>query len=242
MNMQGTPQPALAINHISVDCVVFCIENDELYVLLVKRDTNELHDMKLPGGMVYKEEILDVAAQRILKDLTGASVDSLRQFRSYSAKGRTNDPRDTHWLSHTLNTDIDSILTVAYFSVVNTKRTINKESSGIWVPLKSIGELAFDHNRILQDGFNHLQRIATVEPSILFEFLPRKFVISQLRAVYSLIYDKEFDVRNFHKQVNQMAWVKPLEERQKNVSHRAARYYKFDKVAYKRFFKFVANW
>lgn len=242
MTIESNPKFVLAINHISVDCVVFCIENGELYVLLVKRDTKELHDMKLPGGMVYKDEILDVAAQRILKDLTGANVESLRQFRSYSAKGRTNNPRDTHWLSHTMNTDIDSILTVAYFSVVNTKRAINNESFGIWVPIKSVSELAFDHNRILQDGFNYLQRIATVEPSILFEFLPRKFVISQLRTVYSLIYDRKFDIRNFHKQVNQMTWVKPLEERQKNVSHRAARYYKFDKVSYKRFFKSAANW
>lgn len=40
---------------------------------------------------------------------------------------------------------------------------------------------------------------------------------------------KPLDVRNFHKKIAQMPYVVPLDERQKGVAHRAARYYKFDR-------------
>lgn len=39
-------------------------------------------------------------------------------------------------------------------------------------------------------------------------------------------------MRNFHKKISQMPYVIPLEERQKGVAHRAARYFKFDRKIY----------
>ena len=44
----------LAVNHISVDCVVLGFDGEKLRVLLVKRNGEEdgkvFHDMKLPGA------------------------------------------------------------------------------------------------------------------------------------------------------------------------------------------------
>lgn len=69
-------------------------------------------------------------------------------------------------------------------------------------------------------------------PSAMFDLLPRKFTAAQLRTVYQLIYDKVFDVRNFHKKIALMPYVVPLEEKQVGVCHRAARFYKFDRSIY----------
>jgi hypothetical protein len=46
------------------------------------------------------------------------------------------------------------------------------------------------------------------------------------------IYDKSIDVRNFHKKMALWSFVVPLDEREKGVPHRAARYYKFDRKIY----------
>ena len=65
----------LANNHISVDCVVIGFDGEQLKVLLIKRAGEEegeiFHDMKLPGSLIYMDEDLDEAAQRVLNELTG---------------------------------------------------------------------------------------------------------------------------------------------------------------------------
>ena len=76
----------LANNHISVDCVVIGFDGEQLKVLLVKRageDNGEVyHDMKLPGSLIYMDEALDEAAQRVLYELTGLKNVNLMQFKS----------------------------------------------------------------------------------------------------------------------------------------------------------------
>ena len=91
--------------------------------------------------------------------------------------------------------------------------------------------LAFDHNLIIKEALAYMRRFVEFDPSMLFGLLPRKFTALQLRVLFELVYDKQFDVRNFHRKIAVMEYVVPLEERQKGVPHRAARYYKFDKKA-----------
>ena len=51
-------QQTLANNHISVDCVVFGFDGEQLCVLLVNRTAEDensgkiYHDMKLPGSLI----------------------------------------------------------------------------------------------------------------------------------------------------------------------------------------------
>jgi ADP-ribose pyrophosphatase YjhB (NUDIX family) len=86
---QNTP---LANNHISVDCVVIGFDGEQLKVLLVKRAGEEegevFHDMKLPGSLIYMDEDLDEAAQRVLNELTGLKNVNLMQFKAFGSKNR----------------------------------------------------------------------------------------------------------------------------------------------------------
>lgn len=229
----------LANNHISVDCVVIGFDGANLRVLLVKRSgedhAGEYNDMKLPGSLIYKDEDLDQAAARVLRELTGLKEVRLTQFKAFGSKDRTSNPRDVHWLERAQQAHVESIVTIAYFTIVKIdsalQRAIDRDAAE-WVPVNKIGPLAFDHNIIIAEALKAVRREADNNRAILFDLLPKKFTASQLRLLTEIVYDRHLDVRNFHKKIAQMPYVVPLEEHQKGVAHRAARYFKFDRKIY----------
>ncbi len=229
----------LANNHISIDCVAFGFDGENLRVLLVKRNGSdqggEFNDMKLPGSLIYQDEDLDEAASRVLRELTGVKDLSLTQFKAFGSKDRTRNPRDVHWLERAQKVKVERIVTIAYFSLVKLDRNLEKAvdpSTAEWRSLAEVGTLAFDHNLIIEEALKAIRRETDNNRSLLFDLLPKKFTASQLRMLTERIYDKPLDVRNFHKKISQLPYVVPLEERQQGVAHRAARYYRFDRKAY----------
>ena len=229
----------LANNHISVDCVVVGFDGDRLKVLLIKRVGDDeglaFHDMKLPGSLIYKDEDLDGAAMRVLSELTGLKNVDLIQFKAFGSKNRTSNPKDVRWLERAQKAQVESIVTIAYLALVKIDRALSRNLETFqadWVALDDIQDLAFDHNLIIKEALVYIRQYVESNPAALFELLPRKFTASQLRTLYELIYNKTIDVRNFHKKIALMDYVLPLEERQRGVAHRAARYYRFDKKLY----------
>lgn len=229
----------LANNHISIDCVVFGFDGTHLRVLLVnRRDIEagvEYSDMKLPGSLIYQDEDLDEAAARVLGELTGVKGVHLSQFKTFGSKDRTANPRDVHWLERAQQARVERIVTVAYFAIVKLEATLLRSaarSSALWVPLQDIGTLAFDHNLIIREALSAIRREVDFNRPLLFELLPKKFTASQLRMLSEILYSRPLDVRNFHKKISQMPYIVPLDERQKGVAHRAARFFKFDKKLY----------
>ena len=229
---QKTP---LANNHISVDCVVIGFDGEQLKVLLIKRAGEEegeiFHDMKLPGSLIYMDEDLDEAAKRVLNELTGLKNVNLMQFKAFGSKNRTKDPRDVHWLERAMQSKVERIVTIAYLSLVKIDRALHRDLDN-YQAMPDIKALAFDHNLIIKEAITYVRQYVEFNPSSLFDLLPRKFTASQLRTLYELVYDKQYDVRNFHKKIALMEYVVPLEEKQQGVAHRAARYYRFDKKIY----------
>ncbi|MCK9159761.1 MAG: NUDIX domain-containing protein [Bacteroidaceae bacterium] len=229
----------LANNHISVDCVVFGFDGQKLKVLLVKRAGEEggeiYHDMKLPGSLIYMDEDLDEAAERVLYELTGLKDVKMIQFKAFGSKNRTNNPKDVHWLERAQRCRVERIVTVAFIALIKISRRLIKsvdEYQACWVPVDEMKTLAFDHNVIIDEALNYNRQYLEFNPSALFDMLPNKFTASQLRALYDLIYGVQVDVRNFHKKIALMKYVIPLAEKECDVSHRAARYYKFDRKIY----------
>lgn len=223
--------------YVSVDCVVFGFENDKLNILLVQRNTDKKSkkDLKLPGSLIYDQEDVDDAANRVLFELTGIKRMSLKQFRCFASPGRSNNPDDRKWLYTAYQPNINRLITVAYLSLCKVDRKLNnvsKYKQTEWCPIDKIPQMPFDHNQIVKESLVEICRWIEYNPVIVFELLPQKFTISQLHKLYEAIYNKKIDIRNFHKKVAAMSYVIPLEEKQKDVSHRAARYYKFDKKAY----------
>lgn len=227
----------LANNHISVDCVVIGYDEGKLKVLLVKRKMEELHDMKLPGSLIYQDEDLDEAASRVLNELCGLKKKTLIQFKAFGSKHRTDDKRDIIWLERAMQERVERIVTVVYFSLAHSLYKIAPAYEAEWVTLDEVKELPFDHNLIIKETLDYIRDYAVISPQILFNMLPRKFTAFQLRQLFELLFNKPIDVRNFHKKIVQMKYVVPLDDFEKDVSHRAARYYKFDKKIYNKVYR-----
>ena len=229
----------LAKIHLSVDCTVLGFNGSRLEVLLIRRTGEEggkeFHDMKLPGSLIFDNEELDDAALRVLTELTGLKNLPLQQFRAFGSKDRTKDPKDVHWLEHAQKAHVERIVTVAYVALVKIGRTLAKDmqdSEALWVPVDALPQLAFDHNEIIAEALAHLRNRAVTDPSILYDLLPRKFTVTQLRTLYEVVFGNKLDPANFYKKMTQMPYVVALEERERGVAHRAARFFRFDKNAY----------
>lgn len=240
--MENTQPHAHRVNpHVSVDCVIVGFDGEELKVLLVRQMDQEpsqaYHDLKLPGSLIYEDEDLDEAATRVLYEQAGIRNLSLVQFHAFGSKDRTRNPKDVKWLErfHRLDRQVDRIVTIAYLTLVTIDKRLTRLSDryeACWMRVDEMGQLAFDHNEIIAEALRYIRQYAEANPSVLFDLLPRKFTAAQLRRLYERVYDKMQDVRNFHKKLAQMDYVTPLEEWETGVSHRAARYYRFDRKVY----------
>jgi ADP-ribose pyrophosphatase YjhB (NUDIX family) len=218
--------------------VLFGFDGDNLNVLLVRQKNQSGTDMtssyKLPGSLIYMDEDLDDAAQRVLNELTGLTQVKMLQFRAFGAVSRLSNPQDTVWLKrfHKLSGRLERIVTIAYLSLLRiSPRYLKLEHSyeANWVSVANLPTLAFDHKEIIETALQSIRDLSKLSPSRLFELLPRKFTIAQLHHLYEVVFAKKFDIRNFHKKIQTMPYLVALDEKEVGVNHRAARYYKFDK-------------
>lgn len=224
----------LAFNHVSVDCVVFGFDGEQLKVLLIRRsgfqDGEIFHDMKLPGSIIYLDEDLDEAAVRVLYELTGLRDVHMRQFRAFGSSHRTDNPRDLVWLRHTTRQEILRIVTVAYIAAIPIDARIYLQSEGtdaVWVGLDDMPPLAFDHNQIISAALKRLAELVATDDSVVFNILPGKFTINQYRLILEAITGRKLDYANLYKKLPKMPYVVPLDEKQTGGQHRSARYYKY---------------
>lgn len=227
-------------SHVSVDCVLLGFDEEQLCVLLVERAgaPEGSTEFKLPGSLIYENENLDGAANRVLAETTGLRRMRLRQFRSFGSPTRTSNPADMQWLQNAMKLKIRRIVTIAYLSLckISQKTTPTKKyKSTKWFPIDEIPRrLPFDHNLIISEALKEVRRWIESDPSLVFEFLPLKFTDYQVRRIYEVVYNKRIDVRNFHKKLSALSYIIPLDEFEADVPHRAARYYRFDRISYKK--------
>lgn len=222
--------------HVSVDCVLLGFSENKFKVLLTHIDDREIEKTrKLPGSLIYKNEDLDEAAQRILTESTGVKKVALKQFKCFGSPKRTENEKDVKWLEKTTDVKADRIITVAYLSLckLNTRLlALEKNQTVSWCSIDELPNLPFDHEQIVVEAIREVRNWVDQDNSIVFEFLPAKFTALDLRRVYEAIYNKVYDVRNFKKKMKSLEYIVPLDEKQQNVAHRAAQYFRFDRVKY----------
>lgn len=223
--------------YVSVDCVLLGINEDKLSVLLVERKLleNNAVGYKLPGSLIYETEELDDAALRVMKEAVGYTQMSLRQFHTFGSVARTANKEDILWLEKESHTKVTRIVTVVYLALSKKGKMVNnldKNETMRWFPVEDLPDLPFDHKSIVEESVNEIRNWVEREPTIIYEYLPSKFTAFQLRRTYEIIYNKKFDVRNFQKKMNLLGYIVPTDEMEVGVPHRAARYYRFNKVKY----------
>jgi 8-oxo-dGTP diphosphatase len=212
------PRPAL-----TVDCVVFGLgqETEELRVLLVQRALEPFQGRwALPGGFVRLDEGLEQAARRELEEEAGIRPAYLEQLYTFGEPDR--DPRER-------------VVSVAYVALVrmaqHPPRPATDARDAAWFAVSDPPLLAFDHQEILGLALERLRAKVRYQP-VGFDLLPARFTLSQLQRLYETILEQPFDKRNFRKRIIGSGLLEELDEVEREVAHRAARLYRFDRRRY----------
>jgi len=202
---------------VTVDVVIFTIKNNDLKVLLVKRDLNPFKGKwALPGGFAHVNESLDVAAKRELEEETGVREVYLEQLYTFGDVKR--DPRGR-------------VITVTYMALINSEQLKLKASTDVsdvqWFSVSKPPYLAFDHKNIINYSLKRL-KWKFEYTTVGFSLLPKKFVLSELQKIYEIVFNKKFDKRNFAKKLLSLNILKE-EGIKKGVSYRPPMLYSLKK-------------
>lgn len=214
---------------VAVDCIIFGFDGTELKLLLIKRGFEpEKGRWSLMGGLMKRDETIDHAASRVLKELTGLENVYMEQLCTFGEIER--DP-------------VDRTLSVLYSSLIDINRytqQINQDYHAEWFPLKKLPSLIFDHRDMVTLAQQKLRYKAAFHP-IVFELLPEKFTLPQLQHLYEGIFDTLMDKRNFSRKVLSTGLLIKQKDKEKATSKRGAFYYKLDKRKYQTKFNAFLN-
>lgn len=212
--------------YVSVDCIIFGFNQDELSLLLLKRNLEPAQgEWSLMGGFVQESESVDDAAKRVLAELTGLENVYMKQVAAFGEIER--DPGER-------------VISVAYYALINIDeydRGLVQQHNAYWVNIDELPPLIFDHPQMVKRARELMKERASIEP-IGFNLLPKLFTLSQLQSLYEAIYGEAIDKRNFRKRVAEMDFIEKTDKIDKTGSKRGAALYQFNNKAYRKDPKF----
>jgi len=161
---------------------------------------------------VLASETLEQAACRMLAEKTGMTGVYLEQL--YTFGGLERDPRGR-------------VVSVAYYALVPYDRLplLPPDGGVAWQEVARLPELAFDHAEIVQLAKRRLS--SKLEYStIALQFMPEKFTLSELQAVYESILGERLDKRNFRKRLQGLGCLEETGEELRGGKHRPAKLFR----------------
>jgi len=214
---------------VAVDCIIFGFDGQDLKLLLIQRAFEpQKGKWSLMGGFIQPNETFEEATSRVLKQLTGLEGVYMEQLLAFGEPGR--DP-------------VERTISIAYFALIDIhkyEKQISDDFHAEWFPLNKIPKLIFDHQKMVELAKEKVRYKAAFHP-ILFELLPDKFTLPQLRNLYEGVYDAELDKRNFIRKIRSTRLLVKQKEKEKESSKKGAYYYKLDKRRYNSNFNSFLN-
>lgn len=201
---------------VTVDVLLFTVEEGELKILLVKRNEKPFEDSwALPGGFVRMDESLDEAASRELLEESGVKDLYLEQLYTFGSPKR--DPRTR-------------VITVTYMALA-AKTEWKLKSSGDakgagFFSVNELPKLAFDHAEIIKYGVQRL-RNKLGYTNIVLGLLPGSFTLTELQKIYEIILKTNLDKRNFRKKILSTGLISASGKMLEGIAHRPAMLYSF---------------
>ena len=172
---------------VSVDLVILTVRGGQLTTLAWRRDSEPYAGMlALPGGFIRLDEDLPAAASRVLAERAGLPGEAvhLEQLQSYGYPDRDPTRR---------------AVSVAYLALAPHLPAPDTPQMS-WQPVSALTQMAFDHERILQNGVERARSKLEYTP-LAAAFCAEKFTVAELRRVYEIVWGARLDPRNFHRKV-----------------------------------------
>lgn len=176
---------------VSVDVVVFTIEEDQLMVALIDRaEATDRRSLSLPGGFLRHGETLMEAAFRELQRDTGVEIPSLAQLGAYGQP----------------DTDAMPLVSIGYWAIVpDLSESAGTPATGTLIlpvdeVLQANTELHPDHELIIGEALEQA-RLALESTTVATEFCGEEFTITELRNVYEIVWGVRLDQGNFQNKV-----------------------------------------
>lgn len=224
---------------VTVDMLIFAMNREQqLELLLIKRGGHPCRGKwAIPGGFVEKNESLDEAAARELKEETDLEGIYLEQLYTFGAVLR--DPRAR-------------VISVAYIALVPAKLLefragddavdacifeVKQENGTFYLHSKERNltltreDLAFDHGEIIEKGLERLKGKVTYS-DIALELLrdKEKFSIFELQVIHEALTGEDIDIANFRRSFKKKfidtGRVEKLEEKCYDYSRKPSSYYR----------------
>ena len=201
--------------HVSLDIVLFTLQNESLSVFLQKRSSDPfLNKWSLPSCETLQPENMTID-EAILGKLSELPFDELYYLEQVKSIGNaTRDPRG--WS-----------LAVVYYGFIISDKTkaenINKHMA--WFSIEDINanNLAFDHAQIIQDSYQRLQNKAlyTSLPAFL---LPQDFTLTELQKAYECVLGFTIEKKSFRRRMLDAGLLIET-EKVRHANHRPAKVY-----------------
>lgn len=210
----GLP-PALAIS-----TVIFALRPDPesgrpaLWLPLVRRIREPYRGLwALPGGPLGAGESLREAAAANLAQTTGLAPKYLEQLYAFGGTDRSPSPR---------------LVSIVYWALVQPDEAAlsRRDANVSWFPASRTGELAFDHNEIVEYALWRL-RNRMEYGSIAYAFLGETFTLAQMREVYEAVLGRELDPANFRRQLRSAPDIEATGGYLQGGRHRPPRLYRY---------------
>ena len=125
---------------VTADSVLFAEKDGQMFVLLIQRGNDPYKGYwAFPGGFLEMDETVAHCAERELEEETGIVLTGMQLVGIYSDVGR--DPRGR-------------VITAAYTAMTSMPEAnaADDAAAAKWWPLNALPELAFDHDKILEDA------------------------------------------------------------------------------------------
>lgn len=202
---------------VAVDVVVYTLYQKNLLCLLVQIKEGSFADKwAFPGGLVGAEESLDQAAEREVRERTGAGSRYLEQIYTFGKPER--DPATR-------------VVSVSYLALLPYQgaalAAASKYADIRWFPANKIPGLAYDHDQVARIALQRL-RAKLQYTNIVYSLLPSEFTLGELQEIYETILHRSLDRRNFRKKILALGLLKELKKKRRGT-HRPAALYAFNK-------------
>ena len=201
---------------LTVDAVIFQLNDNKLEVLLVNRQSEPFKgSWALPGGYNAEGETTLEALKRVVARKTGVHiVDNLSYIEQlYTFDTVARDPR-----GHAVS--------VTYMGCGQNVNKHISESNAKFYPVDSLPELAYDHAEIIKYAHQRLNAKLTYTNTV-YAFLTKTFTLTELQLAYEAIIGRHLDKRNFRKKILSLGLITKTDKMRRDGAYRPAHLYEF---------------